>query len=552
MKQPYRPVWYLLPVILFVASAVPAVFTGYDPPLALPTLAALLAGGLLTIGVALAGRKAILWELAAGVFVLLGLLVAGYVITQLGRLDYDEKVGGISSLAALIARITPNLAHWQPQLNSVATFLEAAPFIAVGLAFSTTRRKPRILWLGAAAILLGGLLFSVSRGAWLAVAVGGLLWAACYWKPARWLAFASAAGMAALIVYVIVRGDITAIGDIPVLSGVLGPLFIRPDRLEVYRNSLALVADTPFTGIGLGGQFALVYSRYELLIPFLYLSYSHNLTLEILLQQGLAGFVAWVGVAATVFTAAWNHRRHPQRVRLESTWVGIAVILLHGVSDARQYDDPRCWLPFFLLLGLHIALLWENPPEKPRLAWAFPVGAAVLSLGVYLALLGSTPAAFLTNRGALLQARADLREGLSAPERQALREDAQAFFQRALEISPEQRSANQRLGMIYLEQLDYPAAIAALERALASDPAHPGSRKALGLAYAWAGRTAEALPLLQDLPNIVDELNYWGWQFDDLGNPRAGYHSLLASLALQPDQPEMQDYAEILRDKSEE
>lgn len=550
--KPYRPALYLIPVALFVASAVPAAFVGYDPGLAWPTLAVLLGGGLLTAGLALAGRKARLWEAAAGLFVLLCVLVAGYVITQMGRLDYDEKVGVISSLAALIGRITPNLARWQPNLNSVATFIEAAPFIAVGLAFSTANRKLRFLWLGAAAILLGGLLFSASRGAWLAVAAGTLLWAACYWKPARWLAFGAAAGMAVLILYVLVRGDITAISDIPVLSSVLGPLFIRPDRLEVYRNSLALIADTPFTGIGLGKQFALVYSRYELLIPFLYLSYSHNLTLEILLQQGLAGFIAWVGVTVTVFSAAWNHRHHPQRLILESTWVGMAVILLHGVSDARQYDDLRCWLPFFLLLGLNIALLWEHAPDKPRLAWMIPAGVAALGLGMYLALLGSVPAAALTNRGALLQQRADLQAGLSGAEQAALREDAKDLFLEALEEAPGQRSTNQRLGMIYLEQLDYPAAITVLEQALLADPEHPGTRKALGLAYAWAGRTEEALPMLRDLPNIVDEMNYWGWHFDDLDNPRAGYHSLLVSLALQPNQPEMVEYAEILREKSEE
>ena len=165
----YRPALYLLPLALFVASAVPAVFAGYDPALALPTLVVLLAGGLLSAGLALAGRKARLWEAAAGLFVLLCVLVAGYVITQMGRLDYAEKVGIISSLAELIARITPNLARWQPNLNSVATFIEAAPFIAAGLAFSTAKRKLRLLWLGAAAILLGGLLFSASRGAWLAV-----------------------------------------------------------------------------------------------------------------------------------------------------------------------------------------------------------------------------------------------------------------------------------------------------------------------------------------------------------------------------------------------
>ena len=85
----------------------------------------------------------------------------------------------------------------------------------------------------------------------------------------------------------------------------LAPLFIRPDRLDVYQGSLALIEDVPFTGSGLGGQFAMQYSRYVLLIQVPFLTYSHNLYLEAWLEQGIFGMLALVclgiALALTVF-----------------------------------------------------------------------------------------------------------------------------------------------------------------------------------------------------------------------------------------------------------
>ena len=85
----------------------------------------------------------------------------------------------------------------------------------------------------------------------------------------------------------------------------LGRIFDRPDRLDLYRQSLWLIRDYAFTGVGLGGQFALALSRYVLLIQVPYLTYLHNLYLEVWLQQGLIGAAAWVWLlTAFVLSAA--------------------------------------------------------------------------------------------------------------------------------------------------------------------------------------------------------------------------------------------------------
>jgi hypothetical protein len=51
-------------------------------------------------------------------------------------------------------------------------------------------------------------------------------------------------------------------------------------RLDLYRHSLSLVQDFPFTGIGLGDQFAMVLSRHALLIQVPFLTYPHNTSLS--------------------------------------------------------------------------------------------------------------------------------------------------------------------------------------------------------------------------------------------------------------------------------
>jgi len=49
-------------------------------------------------------------------------------------------------------------------------------------------------------------------------------------------------------------------------------------------------------------------------------------------------------------------------VKYEATWIGLAAIYLHGVSDARQTQSLWCWLPFFILLGLNAALDKNQAP----------------------------------------------------------------------------------------------------------------------------------------------------------------------------------------------
>jgi len=176
---------------------------------------------------------------------ILGVLLSLFFITQAGRLGYDDKVESITSLATRISALFPNLAFWKPLANTVATYLESIFFIGVGLLLSIRNKGLRLFFLASTVIIGVALIFTSSRGAWLAVIAASLLWAAIYWKPVRLLTVLGTVGLVALILYVVIHRDINAIRQIPALNGVLVPLFIRPDRLEVYKNSLMLIAECP-------------------------------------------------------------------------------------------------------------------------------------------------------------------------------------------------------------------------------------------------------------------------------------------------------------------
>ena len=137
----------------------------------------------------------------------------------------------------------------------------------------------------------------------------------------------------------------------------------------------------------------------------------------------------------------------------------------------------------------------------------------------------------------MLQARGDLLESLNDGQQAVLRQQAIDHFQRAIQIAPRNRTARQRLGVILMEQGHFSEAVEHLQVAWRVDPNNTTTHKALGLAYVWVGQLDEALPLLQKVPNIIQELNYWGWWRTTQQETEQAINAYRMSLLLNPDQP---------------
>ncbi len=535
------------PLALFLLSAVVGVCPAYDRGQCWPTLIALAAGFLLYLLISRIAVSRRWWYVSALILVAAGLLLSLYFVTQYGHLGYDENLGPISRLGVLVGRIAPSIASWGPQPNSVAIFLEGVIFLAAALALTQKQWVWRIVGGVGVGLMALALTMSGSRGAWLAVAVVTALWLALHWRPARVVAVVVGILALGLIVYVIVRGDITVLGDIPVAGRLLSALFLRPDRLDVYRNSVYLIQDFPLTGIGLGKQFAMVYARYALFIQHPFLTYSHNLYLEVWLEQGLLGAVALLWLMAALYQAARTHARPRSDLLFQSTWFGITAVFVHGVTDARQYEDLWCWLPFFALLGLNGAtLLRVDTGVHRQRRWLFPAGVVGAFLLIVAVALFPWPATYHANQGCVLQARADLAPSLDGEQRAALRHQALDRYRRAIQINPDNRTARQRLGLMLVEAARFDEGVEHLEIAWQADPGNTTTRKALGLAYVWVGELERAQPLLRDVRGIVEELNIWGWWRGTQQQMEQSLNAYRMSLLLKPDQPEVRERVEQL------
>lgn len=538
MKQ-IRLTLFDLPLAIFWISAVLGLLFVYDPASGQLTLIFLTCMILLFAFISRVAKTDQHWDVLAAVLVGLCAAAGFYFFTQAGHIPYDKKVVLIDQVTKWVATIFPAFSIQQPMPNSMGTFLEGGFFLAVGSALLEKRSNWRTIWWVAAGTIAVGLLFSASRGVWLGIFGAALLWASLYWKPARVLTLMIIAGMLGLILTVLIHGDMNVLSEIPIVGNLVGNLFIRPDRLEVYRHSMALLLEQPLTGIGLGNAFSMVYSRYELLLAVPFLEYSHNLFLEIWLQQGLLGITSFMWLIGTLYASLFRCPIFKNDLRLQAVYAGLTAILLHGLSDARQYPSPWTWLPFFYLLGLCSARLLKNPPlVKSRLYRLLP-GSITLILLISIFAISWPPAAvWNSNRAALLQTRADLDNSLLQDEKLAMRKNSEDLFQKALQADPTSLPANQRYGLLLLEEDRFSEAIPHLELAYRLAPDHIAARKGLGLAYLWNGDLEQAAALLKEIPDINEELYGLAWQeYKDFQHYQTSSYTYQLLDCFEPGQP---------------
>lgn len=518
----------------FIAAAVIGVWAAPERASATSSLRMFVLGGLLHAAVWLAARRAPRHRVVPLVVVLGGALAAIAFLTQYRDIVADAKVTLPHLIGLATSRFSPPLGWWTPQTNTVGTLLDGLVCVAVGLALARGPLGPRVVGGAAAALMALGIVVSASRGSWLAVLAALAAAAVAAWpgrKPRPALAGAVAATVLLAVVATAVAPGVPWWMRLAARAG-------RPDRLEVYRHALTLVRDTPFTGIGAGDQFAGALSSYALLIQVPFLTYAHNLVLDVWLELGLPGLAAWCGLAAALAAAAVAGERARLGWRFRGVWAGLLAIHLHGLTDARQSVDGWLWLPFFVLTGLLAAALSRHGVRLPR-PWAF--SPLVVAAAVVVAVAGGrgpVRAAWLANLGALAQARGD-RLAETSDARAAARDESRARFARALQLNPRDVSARRRAGLLALESGQFADAAGHLGEAWREDPENRTTRKAYGLASVWTGDLDRAAWLLQEPPGMAAELTTWSQWRASRGEAALAIAAARVALRLEPAQPEV-------------
>jgi O-antigen ligase len=526
-ESAWRHTRFDLPLLLFLVSAAVGAWVAFDQAAASAKFWQIVGGLALYDSLVFAPEQAAVlrWHFSPvrGMLLLLPALIAAYALLTT---DWSLAMGKVPWLDSVMRWF----ASWQPQAtvhevhpnvsgSMIATLIPLQIASASGLAFAWPLVGLSFL----------GLLMTASRGAWIALAAAGggwLVWRLWgrSWGRRTWLILA---GLLALAL---------AAGAALVLTW--GPLLLPGGRPDLWRNSIDLALDTPFTGIGLGKSiFQMPFSSYVLLVHVGHTSHSHTLPLDIWLEQGLLGLTA----SLWILVSALRARSVSPKWRLAGL-ASLAVILVHGLVDDPLYASRGVALLFIPLAVIaREDLQAGSPPIPARLTGAAAparrTGPAVLALAamavLVLALLPQVRAAFQANLGALSQTRAELSvyRWPEWPIQDALRrapevnlEPAIARYRAALALDPTNAAANRRLGQIELSRGEDAAARRHLEAAYAAAPEQRATRQLLGEVYAIGGQAAEASALWGTLDLTTGQLPIRVWWYNSIGEAEKAQH----------------------------
>jgi O-antigen ligase len=219
------------------------------------------------------------------------------------------------------------------------------------------------------------LLFTQSRGAWLAALAVTVIWLLARRQAlAVWLI---AGGLLVFVALAVYGPSRLALLDGAGAGAAGAPTTVAADgappaadqglsvsgRLRIWRESLAMLAESPATGIGLN-TFPLVQGHrpeYEGGYVYQGLAHAHNTLLQAALDFGLPGLVAVVGLYVALAWSTWGAHARLGGTGLEPVLVGLSLGLaaqaLHGLVDALAIGAKPgfvVWAAAGLLVALRV------------------------------------------------------------------------------------------------------------------------------------------------------------------------------------------------------
>lgn len=489
------------------------------------------------------------WGTVAGLLGLLGVIIAVAFIatndwnTQSSDFELISRAG-----AWISARVGLNidLALLPNTTGGLLAMLVPIP-IALSIAGWQRRDLPLMTTsLLIVLIILTGLLFTSSRGAWLALIAGMLLW--LLWRfsvfSSKTFSWSPQTIFLVCLVVILLISCIFAVsypGGIVSLVDNLPGAVSGSSRLELSENTLKLVQDFPFTGGGLR-SFPGLYSQYIMVTPFFIFAYSHNFYLDLVLELGWIGALGLLALflfsLARLMQLVGSTRANTFHTLLsEAVLVGYAVVLLHGFVDDALFGDLGS--PLLLLLP-GLALMLTNPVQRQSSHLEEPtpvvnsrtslyklrtiiIPASLFLILIFVSILFRDVfvSSLYANLGAVLMAKSELKNWPSNSwnfgDVTPVYSSAEEQLVKSARYDENQRTAWHRLGLIAMQNLDYQEAEEDLLRAYNIDPDHRGIRKSLGYTYVWLGNYQGAAKVLEDINEAKSELNTYSWWWRDRG-----------------------------------
>lgn len=427
------------------------------------------------------------------------------------------------------------------------------PFALYPVWDARQRHVPIPAWLAVATmsglgIALLALVMATSRGVVLAVlggAGGWFLWRSIHWIRNRFRLGSEAFFPILLMAYLCAVVVFLYAGPAR-MGGLFSGSYYYGDgsRAELFSRSVYLLFDYPITGGGLG-SFPGLYSQYLLNIPFFNVPNSHNLFLDVGIEQGIFGGVSFLLLyLLSVWRLSWAMAgTSGDRVFEWIVLFALIAAIAHGMVDDYLYNGAGTMLSLFLV-GLGMNDL-DGGKVAPRSRFDLRTVATITIIWALVGLVNfnQVRAIWHANVGAVQLAKAELtgfpNVGWAGAEIVPRLDAAEASLRASLQFDPANRTANQRLGMISIYRRDFESAVMYFEAAHARAPEHRGIIKSLAYSYIWLGDMEKAQTHLSEIPEAVEELDvyirWWEAQGrDDLSSNASLALDALLTASLQP------------------
>lgn len=254
-----------------------------------------------------------------------------------------------------------------PNALGVTTLFFLPVFAALACPWPSPRqvdRRPRFVTIAAklarralfgalALALLGILLLSQSRTSWVSAGLTLTILLSVRFRTVAVLAAVIAAGATVAMCRV---GPADAVSSVLVkLNPIIG-YFSSGDRSVIWRFALHAIREHPVAGVGFGAFREVIHSisiggvMYPEPVP-----HAHNTFLQVALDTGIPGALAYVALLVTAGYMIWQVHRRAQDPTIKSLCLGLAGALLathlFGITDAIALG-AKVGLFFWFILGL--------------------------------------------------------------------------------------------------------------------------------------------------------------------------------------------------------
>jgi putative inorganic carbon (hco3(-)) transporter len=370
-------------LLLLVLMIPIAAWASTLPELTLPKLTGLILGLTVFRATVNAGRTLQSLSQAVALFLMLGL---GMALLGLVGTAWANKVPALEPLLARTPRLVQGLSGAETGINPNELGGTLVLFLPVSLAVCQVQGTGRkwMGWVVRAAGLLSALFFGIvlvltqSRSAWLGVVVGLGVMAWIRWRWARWLMLCMVLVLVFGIWHVGPQAAVQAIFQ-PVdlaSAGTMVNIVSLEGRLELWNRAICAIHDFPVTGCGLGTFRQVVHILYPLSLvgPDTDVAHAHNVLLQVALDLGVPGLIAYLALVGTALWACWRVARSPgcklvlwrpgtgdNAASSQYQWLALGIVgslvafHVYGLTDTIALG-AKPGVAFWMLLGLAAAL----------------------------------------------------------------------------------------------------------------------------------------------------------------------------------------------------